>query len=53
MISVGQNMSCAYKSDIEEILMFKTFKALKGRSNCVLFRSHVTGSNDATLGEVG
>jgi hypothetical protein len=24
-----------------------------GGSNCVLFRSHVTGSNDATLGEVG
>jgi hypothetical protein len=24
-----------------------------GGSNCILFRSHVTGSNDATLGEVG
>jgi hypothetical protein len=24
-----------------------------GGSNCDLFRSHVTGSNDATLGEVG
>jgi hypothetical protein len=24
-----------------------------GGSNCDLLRSHVTGSNDATLGEVG
>jgi hypothetical protein len=32
---------------------FVTLNVDTGGSNCDLFRSHVTGSNDATLGEVG
>jgi hypothetical protein len=29
MTSVGRNMQCAYTSDVEEILKFKTFKGFK------------------------
>jgi hypothetical protein len=28
-MNVGQNMQCAYTSDVEEILMFITFKGFK------------------------
>jgi hypothetical protein len=29
MTNTGRNMECAYTSDVEEILMFKTFKGFK------------------------
>jgi hypothetical protein len=34
MINVGQNMQCAYISDVEEILTFKTFKGFKKQVAC-------------------
>jgi hypothetical protein len=40
---------CEYSNGI----CLSTLFLFPGGSNCDLFRSHVTGSNDATLGEVG
>jgi hypothetical protein len=34
MTNVGQNMQCAYTSDAEENLMFKTFKGFKKQVAC-------------------
>jgi hypothetical protein len=34
MTNVGQNMRCAYFSDVDEILTFKTFKGFKKQVKC-------------------
>jgi hypothetical protein len=36
MSNVGRNMKCAYISDVEEILTFKTFKGFKKQVACEL-----------------
>jgi hypothetical protein len=34
MTNIGWNMKCAYTSDVEEILMFKTFKGFEKKTPC-------------------
>jgi hypothetical protein len=34
MTNVGLNMQCAYISDVEEILLFKTFKGFQKQVAC-------------------
>jgi hypothetical protein len=34
MTDIGRNMQCAYTSDVEEILTFKTFKGFKKQVAC-------------------